>query len=182
MVPSAERRRTCTRLQPRAPAVAAMARCRHAHHTLAAGTVTIAMPAGDACIAGNGRLELPTRPSAARSLNSGTEAARSETFCRFDSPGHASKLRVPRAIRWRRSVFEIRTGIHTGECEIDGITLAGTAVYVAARIQPRRSRAKFSCPRRSRTLLSGRPSASPARARGISRAYWVAGDSTHVAD
>jgi class 3 adenylate cyclase len=31
--------------------------------------------------------------------------------------------------------LEIRAGIHTGECEIQGNTLAGMAVHIASRIQ-----------------------------------------------
>ena len=31
--------------------------------------------------------------------------------------------------------IELRTGIHTGECELQGNRLAGMAVHIAARIQ-----------------------------------------------
>jgi class 3 adenylate cyclase len=55
-------------------------------------------------------------------------------LARFDSP--ASAIRCAKAIRdgVRRLHLEIRAGIHTGECEVEGAELAGIAVHVAARI------------------------------------------------
>ena len=56
-------------------------------------------------------------------------------FVRFDSP--ASALDCARAAREavKRLGIDIRVGIHTGECELQGRTLTGMAVHVAARIQ-----------------------------------------------
>ena len=56
-------------------------------------------------------------------------------FVRFDSPGRA--LECARAIHAavRRLGIEVRTGIHTGECEVQGRNLAGMAVHIAARVQ-----------------------------------------------
>jgi len=56
-------------------------------------------------------------------------------FVRFESPARA--LECARAAREavRRLGIEIRAGIHTGECELQGIKLTGMAVHVAARIQ-----------------------------------------------
>lgn len=56
-------------------------------------------------------------------------------FVRFDSPGQA--VEAARAARMAAGTLGItlRTGIHTGECELDGNKLAGLAVHVAARIQ-----------------------------------------------
>jgi class 3 adenylate cyclase len=56
-------------------------------------------------------------------------------FARFDSPAHA--VEAARAVRQAMTALdlEIRAGIHTGECEIQGNTLAGMAVHIASRIQ-----------------------------------------------
>jgi uncharacterized protein (TIGR00369 family) len=56
-------------------------------------------------------------------------------FVRFDSPARA--LDCARAAREavKRLGIEIRAGIHTGECELQGRSLTGVAVHVAARIQ-----------------------------------------------
>jgi class 3 adenylate cyclase len=56
-------------------------------------------------------------------------------FVRFESPVRA--IEAARAIRAAasRSDIQIRAGIHTGECEIRGNTLAGIAVHLASRIE-----------------------------------------------
>ena len=56
-------------------------------------------------------------------------------FVRFESPARA--LECARAAREavKRLGIEIRVGIHTGECELQGRALTGMAVHVAARIQ-----------------------------------------------
>jgi uncharacterized protein (TIGR00369 family) len=56
-------------------------------------------------------------------------------FVRFDSPARA--IECARAAREavKRLGVEIRVGIHTGECELQGRSLTGMAVHVAARIQ-----------------------------------------------
>jgi len=56
-------------------------------------------------------------------------------FVRFDSPAHA--IEAARAVRCATAplAIEIRAGIHTGECELEGSKLAGMAVHIAARIQ-----------------------------------------------
>jgi class 3 adenylate cyclase len=56
-------------------------------------------------------------------------------FVRFDSPARA--LECARAVREavKRLGIEIRVGIHTGECELQGRAVTGMAVHVAARIQ-----------------------------------------------
>jgi class 3 adenylate cyclase len=56
-------------------------------------------------------------------------------FARFDSPAHA--VEAARAIRGVIALLdlEIRAGIHTGECEIEGTSVTGTAVHIASRIQ-----------------------------------------------
>ncbi len=55
-------------------------------------------------------------------------------LARFESP--AAAIRSARAIRdgVKRLHLEVRSGIHTGECEVHGSDLAGIAVHVGARI------------------------------------------------
>lgn len=56
-------------------------------------------------------------------------------LARFDSPAQA----IEAACAIRRAVeplgLQIRAGVHTGECEVTGNTLAGMAVHIASRIQ-----------------------------------------------
>jgi class 3 adenylate cyclase len=56
-------------------------------------------------------------------------------FARFDSPAHA--VEAARAIRHAMTALdlEIRAGIHSGECEMEGTSLTGMAVHIASRIQ-----------------------------------------------
>jgi uncharacterized protein (TIGR00369 family) len=56
-------------------------------------------------------------------------------FARFESPAQA--IQAARAMRGASAALgiEVRTGIHTGECELEGTSLAGMAVHIAARIQ-----------------------------------------------
>lgn len=55
-------------------------------------------------------------------------------LARFDSPAQAVRCAI--AIRGEilRFGLEIRSGIHTGECEVQGADLAGIALHTAARI------------------------------------------------
>ena len=56
-------------------------------------------------------------------------------LARFDSPAQA----IEAACAVHRAVgplgLQIRAGVHTGECEVTGNTLAGMAVHIASRIQ-----------------------------------------------
>src|SRR5262249_34000 len=56
-------------------------------------------------------------------------------FARFDSPAPA--VEAARAGRQAMTALdlEIRAGIHTGECEVEGASLTGMAVHIASRIQ-----------------------------------------------
>jgi class 3 adenylate cyclase len=56
-------------------------------------------------------------------------------FVRFESPARA--IECARAIRAvvKRLGIEVRAGIHTGECELQGRALSGIAVHIAARVQ-----------------------------------------------
>jgi class 3 adenylate cyclase len=55
-------------------------------------------------------------------------------FVRFDSPAYA--IQAAQAMRAAVAPLgiELRSGVHTGECEMEGNRLAGMAVHVAARI------------------------------------------------
>ena len=56
-------------------------------------------------------------------------------FARFESPARA--LQCARSVRGavKRLGIEIRAGVHTGECEVQGRNLSGMAVHIAARVQ-----------------------------------------------
>jgi class 3 adenylate cyclase len=56
-------------------------------------------------------------------------------LARFESPAQAieAACAIPRALG--PLGLQIRAGVHTGECEVAGNTLAGMAVHIAARIQ-----------------------------------------------
>ena len=56
-------------------------------------------------------------------------------FIRFDSPVRAIDAACAARHATTSLGIEIRAGIHTGECELQGSKLAGMAVHVAARIQ-----------------------------------------------
>src|SRR5512136_2558169 len=55
-------------------------------------------------------------------------------FASFDGPARA----IPCAVAIRDGVrsmgFEIRSGVHTGECEVMGEDLGGIAVHIGARV------------------------------------------------
>lgn len=55
-------------------------------------------------------------------------------FVRFDSPAYA--IDAARAARAATATLgiQVRAGIHTGECELEGSRLAGMAVHIAARV------------------------------------------------
>jgi class 3 adenylate cyclase/alpha-beta hydrolase superfamily lysophospholipase len=55
-------------------------------------------------------------------------------FATFDGPARAIRCASEIARQMRRLGPEIRTGIHTGECELDGDRVSGIAVHVGARI------------------------------------------------
>jgi class 3 adenylate cyclase len=56
-------------------------------------------------------------------------------FVRFDSPARALECAGAAREAVKRLGIDIRVGIHAGECELQGRTLTGMAVHVAARIQ-----------------------------------------------
>lgn len=56
-------------------------------------------------------------------------------FIRFDSPAHAIEAARAARVTVAALGIQIRAGIHTGECELEGDKLAGMAVHIAARIQ-----------------------------------------------
>lgn len=56
-------------------------------------------------------------------------------FVRFESPARALECAKAAREAVKRLGIDIRAGIHTGECELQGRALTGMAVHVAARIQ-----------------------------------------------
>ena len=75
------------------------------------------------------------RAEIARCEGTEVDTAGDGFFVRFDSPARA--LDCARAAREavKRLGIDIRVGMHTGECELQGRSLTGMAVHVAARIQ-----------------------------------------------
>ena len=55
-------------------------------------------------------------------------------FATFDGPARAIRCAAEIAREMRRLGPEIRAGVHTGECELDGDRVSGIAVHVGARI------------------------------------------------
>jgi class 3 adenylate cyclase len=55
-------------------------------------------------------------------------------FATFDGPARAIRCASEIARQMRRLGPEIRAGVHTGECELDGDRVTGIAVHVGARI------------------------------------------------
>ena len=52
----------------------------------------------------------------------------------FDGPGRAIRCARSIAEEARRIGVEVRSGLHSGECEVRGGDLAGIAVHIGARI------------------------------------------------
>ena len=52
----------------------------------------------------------------------------------FDGPARAVRAATAVAIEVRQLGLEVRTGVHTGECEVMGAKLGGVAVHIGARI------------------------------------------------
>jgi class 3 adenylate cyclase len=79
--------------------------------------------------------KLAVRREVSRHNGTEVDAAGDGFFLRFDSPAQA--IEGARAARRATAPLgiEIRAGIHTGECELEGNRLAGMAVHIAARIQ-----------------------------------------------
>lgn len=74
----------------------------------------------------------------------------------LDSPGRGIECAV--AIRDALMAFdlEVRAGVHTGEIEVRGDDVAGMAVHIGARSQPKPAPARSWCHPRQRKMLSGR--------------------------
>jgi class 3 adenylate cyclase len=67
-------------------------------------------------------------------------------FASFDGPARAIRCAVEMSRSIRALGLELRTGVHTGECEVVGDKIAGIAVHVGARI--------MSCAGASETVVS----------------------------
>jgi class 3 adenylate cyclase len=76
-------------------------------------------------------------------------------LARFDSPAQA--IEAARAVRRAVAVLdlEIRAGVHTGECETSGNTLAGMSVHIASRIQAAAAPGEILVSSTVKTLIVG---------------------------
>ena len=76
-------------------------------------------------------------------------------FATFDGPARA--IRCACAIRdsVRNIGLEIRAGLHTGECEIHGTTVAGIAVHIGARVGALAGRGEVLVSSTVRDLVAG---------------------------
>jgi len=52
----------------------------------------------------------------------------------FDGPARAIRCAQAIAVATSALGLEVRSGLHTGECEVRGEDLAGVAVHIAARV------------------------------------------------
>ena len=88
----------------------------------------------------------------------------------FDGPNRAIRCACSVRENCARSDCEVRTGLHTGECELIGDDVGGIAVHIAARVasQPNRTKCWFPAP--SATSSPARGCASPTAACMASRA------------
>ena len=79
--------------------------------------------------------KLAVRREVSRHNGTEVDTAGDGFFVRFDSPAQA--IEAARAVRHASAPLgiDIRAGIHTGECELEGNKLAGMAVHIAARVQ-----------------------------------------------
>jgi class 3 adenylate cyclase len=76
-------------------------------------------------------------------------------FATFDGPARA--IRSATAIRESLAALgvEVRSGLHTGECERSGATLAGIAVHIAARVAAEAQAGEVLVSRTVRDLVAG---------------------------
>ena len=55
-------------------------------------------------------------------------------FATFDGPGRAIQCALSISENIRRLEIEIRAGVHTGECELNGDSVSGIAKHIGARV------------------------------------------------
>lgn len=73
----------------------------------------------------------------------------------FDGPGRGIACAKEILIRVRELGLEIRSGLHTGECEIRGEDTAGVAVHLAARVSALAAPGELLVSRTVRDLVAG---------------------------
>jgi class 3 adenylate cyclase len=76
-------------------------------------------------------------------------------LARFDSPAQAVNCANTIRDEMGRLSLEIRSGIHTGECEVQGADLAGIALHTAARIMSLAGPGEILASQTVRDLVSG---------------------------
>jgi len=73
----------------------------------------------------------------------------------FDGPARAVRCALSAADAVRELGVEIRAGVHTGECELDGPKVRGIAVHTAARITSLAGAGEVLVSRMVKDLVSG---------------------------
>jgi class 3 adenylate cyclase len=78
--------------------------------------------------------DILVRQALERFRGSEVDHAGDGVFATFDGPGRAIRCACEIGREVRQLGLEIRAGIHTGECELDGDRVSGIAVHIGARI------------------------------------------------
>jgi class 3 adenylate cyclase len=81
-----------------------------------------------------GRYDEAVRREIARFRGRVIDTAGDGVFASFDGPARAIRCAVEMSRSIRALGLEVRTGVHTGECEVAGDKIAGIAVHFGARV------------------------------------------------
>jgi class 3 adenylate cyclase len=73
----------------------------------------------------------------------------------FDGPARAVRCALSAGAAVRELGLEIRAGIHTGECQLDGAKVRGIAVHIGARIAALAEPGKVFVSQTVRDLVAG---------------------------
>lgn len=76
-------------------------------------------------------------------------------FAAFDGPARAIRCAAAIGGSARRLGLEIRSGVHTGECEVMGPKIGGIAVHIGARVAGRASPGEVLVSRTVKDLVAG---------------------------
>jgi class 3 adenylate cyclase len=96
------------------------------------------------------------------------------TFATFDGPARAVQCAHEILQVLREEDLELRAGIHTGECEVDGARVSGITVHTGARIAALAGPGEILVSRIVTELVAG--SGLGFAARGIEQLKGVPGD------
>ncbi|MGZ8259322.1 MAG: adenylate/guanylate cyclase domain-containing protein [Caldimonas sp.] len=76
-------------------------------------------------------------------------------FATFDGPARAVRCAMAIGSAIRALGLEVRTGLHTGECEVMGAKIGGIAVHIGARVAGRAQPGEVLVSRTVKDLVSG---------------------------